>query len=91
MFEFLYFLITQRLYYSGKFQMFYQKAAVMDTLVLKPCSLRLYAPLRIHPGAMRAKPCVTWLSVGKHLELPEPVNLCTFELPDTLLVNQKYL
>ncbi len=71
--------------------MFYQKAAVMDTLVLKPCFLRLYAPPGIHPGAMRTKPCVTWLSVGKHLELPEPVNLCTFEFPDTLLVNQKYL
>ena len=40
----------QRLYYSGKFQIFYQKAAVMDTLVLKPCPLRLYAPLRIHPS-----------------------------------------
>ena len=31
--------------------MFYQKAAVMDTLVLKPCILRLYAPLRIHSSA----------------------------------------
>jgi len=53
------FQITQRLYYSGKFQMFYQKAAVMGALVLKPCSqclietfvsikhLGLYAPLRI--------------------------------------------
>jgi len=30
--------------------MFYQKAAVMDTLVLKSCLLRLYAPLRIHPS-----------------------------------------
>ena len=27
--------LTQRLYYSGKFQMFYHKAAVMGTLVLK--------------------------------------------------------
>ena len=27
----------QRLYYSGKFQIFYPKAAVMDTLVFKPC------------------------------------------------------
>ena len=77
--------------------MFYQKAAVMETLVLKPrikCfaeTLGLYAPLRIHLSAIRAKPCVTWLSGGKHLELPEPVNLCTFEFPDTLLVNQKYL
>ena len=42
--------ITKNLYYSGKFQIFYQKAAVMDTLVLKPCPLRLYAPLRIHPS-----------------------------------------
>jgi len=64
--------------------MFYQKAAVMDTLVLKPCFLRLYAPLRIHPSG-------SGLLLVKHLELPEPVNLCTFELPDTLLVNQKYL
>ncbi len=68
--------------------MFYQKAAVMDTLVLKPCSqclietfvsinhLGLYAPLRIHPSAMRAKPCATWLFVGKILELPEPKYLC---------------
>ena len=64
--------------------MFYQKAAVMETLVLKPrikCfaeTLGLYAPLRIHLSAIRAKPCVTWLPVGKHLELPEPANLCTF-------------
>ena len=42
--------ITKNLYCSGKFQIFYQKAAVMDTLVLKPCPLRLYAPLRIHPS-----------------------------------------
>jgi hypothetical protein len=35
----------QRLYYSGKFQIFYPKAAVMDTL-------GLYAPLRIHPSVM---------------------------------------
>jgi len=55
--------------------MFYQKAAVMDTLVLKPCSLGLYAPLRIHPSGMRAKPCATWLYVGKILELPEIHNL----------------
>ena len=27
---------------------------------------------------MRAKPCATWLSVGKILELPEPHNLCIF-------------
>ncbi|MCI8750710.1 MAG: hypothetical protein HFH66_04970 [Lachnospiraceae bacterium] len=47
--------------------MFYHKAAVMDTLVLKPCLLRLYAPLCIHPSGMRAKPCCTWLSDGKHL------------------------
>jgi len=52
----------QKLYYSGKFQIFYHKAAVMDTLVLKPCfqclietfvsikHLGLYAPLRIHPS-----------------------------------------
>jgi len=55
--------------------MFYHKAAVMDTLVLKPCSLGLYAPLRIHPSGMRAKPCFTWLLGGKTLELPEPYNL----------------
>jgi len=30
---------------------------------------------RIHPSGMRAKPCATWLFVGKHLELPEPHNL----------------
>ncbi len=48
--------------------MFYQKAAVMDTLVLKPCPLRLYAPLRIHPSG-------SVLPLVKHLELPEPVNL----------------
>ncbi len=59
--------------------MFYQKAAVMNTLVLKSrikCfveTLGLYAPLRIHPSAMRAKPCCTWLFVGKILELPEPI------------------
>ncbi len=70
----------QRLYYSGKFQMFYHKAAVMGTLVLKPCSqclietfvsikhLRLYAPLRIPSKRKRA----AW---GKILELPEPYNL----------------
>jgi len=56
--------------------MFYQKAAVMDTLVFKPCFLRLYAPLCIHPSGMRAKPCVTWLFVGKILELPEAKYLC---------------
>ncbi|MEZ3422329.1 MAG: hypothetical protein K1W39_01275 [Lachnospiraceae bacterium] len=60
--------------------MFYHKAAVMGTLVLKPrkCfveTLGLYAPLRIHPSGMRAKPCCTWLSDGKILELPEPHSL----------------
>ncbi len=49
--------------------MFYQKAAVMGTLVLKPCSLRLYAPLRIPSKCKRA-------AVGKHLELPESRYLC---------------
>ena len=49
-YRFLEIKFVQILYYSGKFQMFYQKAAVMDTLVLKPCSLGLYAPLRIHPS-----------------------------------------
>jgi len=48
--------------------MFYHKAAVMGTLVLKPCSLRLYAPLRIPSKRKRAV-------VGKILELPEPHNL----------------
>jgi len=33
-----------------QFQMFYHKVAVMDTLVLKPCFLGLYAPLCIHPS-----------------------------------------
>jgi len=63
--------ITQRLNSSGKFQMFYQKAAVMGALVLKPCLLRLYAPLRIPSKRKRA-------ADGKILELPEPHNLCTF-------------
>jgi hypothetical protein len=49
--------------------MFYQKAAVMGTLVLKPCFLRLYAPLRIPSKRKRA-------AVGKTLELPELHNLC---------------
>jgi hypothetical protein len=26
-----------------------------------------------HPSALRAKPCATWLPVGKILELPEPI------------------
>ena len=43
--------IIQRVYYSGKLQMFYQKAAVMETLVLKSGIFRFYAPLRIHPSA----------------------------------------
>jgi len=60
--------IPQRLYYSGKFQIFYHKAAVMGALVLKPCYLRLYAPLRIPSKRKRA----AW---GKILELPEPHNL----------------
>jgi len=30
--------------------MFYHKAAVMDSLVLKPRNMGLYAPLRIHPS-----------------------------------------
>ena len=51
----------QRVYYSGKFQMFYHKAAVMGTL-------GLYAPLRIPSKRERA-------AVGKTLELPEPHNL----------------
>ena len=34
----------QRLYYSGKFQMFYQKTAVMGALVLKSGIFRFYAP-----------------------------------------------
>jgi len=50
--------------------MFYQKAAVMGALVLKPCFLRLYAPLRIPSKRERA-------AVGKHLEFPEPHNLRT--------------
>jgi hypothetical protein len=37
----------QKLYYSGKFQMFYHKAAVWGALVFKPRLLGLYAPLRI--------------------------------------------
>jgi len=37
----------------------------MDTLVLKSGFFRFYAPLRIHPSAMRAKPCATWLFGGK--------------------------
>jgi len=48
--------------------MFYQKAAVMGTLVLKPRLLGLYAPLRIPSKCKRA-------AIGKHLELPEPHNL----------------
>jgi len=53
--------------------MFYQKAAVMGALVLKPrkCfveTLGLYAPLRIPSKCKRA-------AVGKHLELPEIHNL----------------
>ena len=31
-----------------------------------------------HPSEMRAKPCVTWLFVGKILELTEPLSLCIF-------------
>jgi len=58
--------IIQRVYYSGKFQMFYQKAAVMGALVLKSgfqCLietfvsikyLRFYAPLRIPSKRKRA-------------------------------------
>ncbi len=60
--------------------MFYQKAAVMGALVLKPCfqclietfvsikHLGLYAPLRIPSKRKRA-------AIGKTLELPEPHNL----------------
>jgi len=56
--------------------MFYQKAAVMGALVLKPCSLRLYAPLRIPSKRNACKAMfATWLSVGKILELPEIHNL----------------
>jgi len=29
-----------------------------------------------HPSAMRAKPCATWLFVGKTLEFPEAKYLC---------------
>ena len=60
--------IPQSLYYSGKFQMFYQKTAVMGALVLKSGIFRFYAPLRIPSKCKRA-------ALGKHLELPEPHNL----------------
>jgi len=48
--------------------MFYQKAAVMGTLVLESGFFRFYAPLRIPSKRKRA-------AVGKILELPEPHNL----------------
>jgi len=56
--------------------MFYQKAAVWGRLshvfwgFMHHCAS--------HPSGMHAKPCVTWLSIGKILELPEPHNLYTF-------------
>jgi len=31
-----------------------------------------------HPSGMQAKPCATWLFVGKILELTEPLSLCIF-------------
>ena len=58
----------QRLYHSGKFQMFYHKAAVWGALVLKSGLFRFYAPLRIPSKRKRA-------AGGKILELPEPHNL----------------
>ena len=47
--------------------MFYHKAAVWG----------LKHHCASHPSEMRAKPCVTWLFVGKTLELPESHNLYT--------------
>mgnify|MGYP006990241548 CR=1 FL=1 len=55
--------VSMYIIYSGNFQMFYQKAAVMDTLVLKPCFLRLYAPLRIHPVSMYIMFDILWFAV----------------------------
>jgi len=46
------------------------KGSCLGALVLKPCFLRLYAPLRIPSKRERA-------AIGKILELPEPHNLCT--------------
>ena len=51
------------------------KGSCLGAMVLKPCFLRFYAPVCIHPSTMWAKPCTTWLFGGKILELPEPHNL----------------
>ncbi len=49
-----------------QFQMFYQKAAVMEALVLKSGFFRFYAPLCIHPSG-------SVLLLVKHLELPASI------------------
>jgi ATP/ADP translocase len=65
----------QKLYYSGKFQMFYHKAAVWGRWCLSHVFWGFMHHCASHPSGMRAKPCCTWLFVGKILELPEPHNL----------------
>ena len=75
---------TQRVYCAGKFQMFYQKAAVMGTLVLESGFFRFYAPLRIPSKRKRAV-------VGKILELPEPHNFVHFLIFKYALGNKKDL
>ncbi len=73
------------IYYSGKFQMFYQKAAVMGTLVLKSGFFRFYAPPRIPYKRNACKAMLqTWLWGGKILELPEMVTYEVFNFQTCL-------
>jgi len=58
--------------------MFYQKAAVWGRWCLSHVFGGFMHHCASHPSGMHAKPCVTWLSIGKILELPEPHNLYTF-------------
>ncbi len=66
--QILMFKIIQRVYCAGKFQMFYQKAAVWGRWCLSLVFLRLYAPLRIPSKCKRA-------AVGKTFGIASANNL----------------
>ncbi len=56
--------------------MFYQKAAVWGRWCLNLVFSDSMHQRASHPIGMRAKPCATWLSGGKTLELPDAKYLC---------------
>jgi hypothetical protein len=74
-YRFLEIKFVQILYYSGKFQMFYQKAAVWGRWCLNLVFSDFMHHCASHPSASGKAMFATWLLGGKILELPEPHSL----------------